>query len=79
MREKVGKGLAILALALTAGTVTAGTAAATPLRYYDTFYGENAWYSCLQRGYRSISNGEWYDSQCRAGNGWVDLYIQVAP
>ncbi|GAA3107233.1 hypothetical protein [Streptosporangium carneum] len=57
----------------------AGSALLTPLRYYTTFYGPNPWWSCTQRGNQGVSNGEWYDFQCRAGDSWVDLYIQVAP
>ncbi|MEV8630600.1 hypothetical protein AB0395_02995 [Streptosporangium sp. NPDC051023] len=65
----------------TVATVGAqGTANAfTPLRYYTTFYGPNPWWSCTQRGNQGVSNGEWWDFQCRAGDSWVDLYIQVAP
>lgn len=72
-------GVAATAPAQASASSTSGVVAETPLRYYATYYGPNPWWLCYQRGHQGVSNGEWYDFECRGGTSWVDLYIQVAP
>lgn len=81
MRKTFVRVLSIVGVAGAIGVAGAGTALASPFRYYDSYDGPNPWYTCAQVGNQGIADGRWWDADCRPGyrDGVVDLYIQVRP
>jgi hypothetical protein len=79
MQKTLARLLAVCGVALSVGLLTASPAMASPFRYHSTYYGDNAWGACYQRGYQGIKEGTWYDSDCQGKSYGVDLYVQVSP
>ncbi len=77
--KKVLMAVAAAGVVVGGAVVTAPVAAASPLRYYTTFYGGDTYSQCVQRGNQGLNNGEWWDYKCELESYGTDLYIQVSP